>query len=429
MVRGRALLLVPIVAVACGNDDHAAVVADAGIVDAGPSVAVHTNAPAFSLSLPGPNSATFAMALGDDNAWHPLAPAQPGLYAVPFHGDRWTAAFVCADEDNAYVRIYDRAVGNAGFTVELDNPCALENGNVGDLTGHFAHAPPATSWLDFAYIVDERGYALPLSGDGVDYELVNVVTGKWDLIFGFRDDSAGPLTKLFFMRDETLAVSGTKLDADVGAAGAIPGSKALTVTGATPDEYLNAPVIYTLTGSPHGVDMGPQSAAGPNLVYSTVPPEQQRPDDRYRLTLTASAPEGGGERGARGVFHDAVDVNVDLPAALGAPVFAKVGDAPYLRVSMKTIARANAAVYELAAITEVTDQKRLAWIYSTDAAFADGAEVAFEMPDFSAVPGWNNAWTIQPDRTKITATVREKTSPLADGTLERFASSTVRFTP
>ncbi|MFO0742539.1 MAG: hypothetical protein U0270_42090 [Labilithrix sp.] len=429
----RRTLLFPLLVVACGDDDHFTIV-DGGVIDAGPTVAVHTNAPASSLAAPGPTNATFAMAQKADGSWAPLEPAATGLYAVPLRGDgtretgRWTVAFVCADDKSSYVQIYDRAATVTDLVIDLPAPCALPDGEVGDLVGHFAHAPPATSWFDFGYFADERGSVLPLTGDGADYELLNLVNGKWDLMFGFRDDSSGPLTKLFIMRDETLA-GNTVLDADLGAVGIVPGSKALTITGLTADEESNAPVVYSLTGGPHGVDMGPASALGPNLTYATVPLEQQRPSDRYRLAFRASAPDRSASRGANAMFHDALDIALDLPPALPAPVVTSLGAAPYLRLSMKTVGRANAATYELVAITQTTDNTGRYWTYSTDAAAAEGAEVAFDMPDFSAVPGWNNGWSVEANRLTVTATVHERSAPLGDGALQRFASHETPFAP
>ncbi len=61
-------------------------------------------------------------------------------------------------------------------------------------------------------------------------------------------------------------------DADLAVVGVVPGSKALTITGLGPDEQPTAPMLYTVGGGTHGVDMGPQITAGPNLTYSTVPP-------------------------------------------------------------------------------------------------------------------------------------------------------------
>lgn len=434
MTRGRVLLLVPVVfaALACGDDGAATVAAvdggvdagDAGVVDIGPAALVRTNAPASSLSAPGPNNATLAIALGADGSWKAIAPRETGVYAVPFHGDRWTVAFVCADDKNAYVTFYDRAATLTDVTIELGEPCAFEPGDVGDVTGTFTHAPPATSWFDFGYVADDRGTVLPLTGDSAHFELVNILSGKWDFIFGFRDDSTGPLTKVFVLRDEQIQTE-TVLDADLAVVGVVPGSKALTITGLGPDEQPSAPMLYTVGGGTHGVDMGPQLTAGPNLTYSTVPPEQQRPTDRYRLALSARSPDGATDRGAAAAFHDATDLTIDLPAPSNAPSFSVLGTTPYLRIAMSMAGRASSSLHELAAITQTTERTSQRWTYSTDAVIADGATVSFEMPDFSAVPGWNAAWAILPERTSVKATLHEKASPLADGTLERYASHSV----
>lgn len=425
----RGLVGLVLLGVACGDDDHVIVV-DGGVLEAGApaTVRVHTTAPSTSLSLPGPNNATYAMAQNADGSWSRLEPSELGLYAVPLRGDRWTATFVCADQDNAYVSIYDRAASVTDLTIELPPPCALGPGDVGDITGTFAHAPPATSWFDFGYAADERGSSLPLTGDSASYEVVNVVTGTWDLVFGFRDDGAGPLTKLFIARDAPVTTS-TTLDGDLGAAGIAPGSKALTIAGLATDEQIHAPVIYALAGGPHGIDMGPPITVGPNLTYATVPAEQQRPTDRYRLAFSAATPDGVGTRGANATFHDAIDVALELPPALAVPSYTTVATAPYLRLGMKMTGRASVATHELTALTATTERTGRRWTYSTDAAFADGAEVAFELPDFSAVSGWNGAWTVQTDRTSVIATVREKSSPLSDGTLERFATQKIPFVP
>lgn len=422
------LMLVPLVALACGDDhEKVVVVADAGFPPLVNASLVHTNAPPSSLSLAGPTNATLAMALGPDGKWTALTARAPGEYVVPWHGDRWTAAFVCADEQNSYLDILDRPSTLGDFVFELAQPCALDPSDVEDVTGTFSHASPTTSWFDFGYLPDDRGSSLPVNGDHADYELVNIVSGKWDFIFGFRDDGFGPLTKILIVRDEV--VSGpTVLNGDLATA-VVPGSKALTITGLTPDEQMQAPIIYAVGGGTHGVDMGPTTIAGPNLVYATLPPEQQRPTDKYRLAFNAHLPDNSAMRGVNALFHDAVDITLDLAPPVPPPVIGNLGATPYQRLSMKTVGRANANTYELKAYSELSERRNLSWTYSTDLAVADGAEVAFEMPDFSGIPGWNPAWAVLSDRTKVTATVREKLSPLADGALERFASTTAPFTP
>lgn len=427
-MRGFAATLILLVPACAGGGSGTAEVDASAPVD---GATVHTMAPSSSVSLPGPNNATLAMALGPDGTWSALTAKELGVYVVPYHGDRWTAAFVCADDEqnDDYIAIYDRAASVKDITIDLAQPCALPAGEVGDVTGTFAHAPPETSWFDFGYLADERASSLPLNGDSAEYEIVHVVSGTWDLVFGFRENAGLPLTKLIVVRDEAVTKAGVTLDADLAATGIVPGANALTVSGLTADEQLAAPVIYALGGGIHGIDLGPQSTAGPNLTFATVPAAVQRPTDRYRLAVTATASDDATQRGATAVFHDAIDVALDLLPALPAPAFRVLGDAPYLRLSMSTVGRANTATYVLSAVTRVNDRSNHAWTYDTDAAVAEGAPVSFDLPDFSSVPGWNPAWALAAERTTVTATAHERESALSDGAVTRFTSHSVPLTP
>jgi hypothetical protein len=419
---------------ACGGDDASSPVGDAGLreAEAGPgnTITVHTTAPVTAVSLAGPANATWAAYLGPGGVWAALAPASVGTYNVPVSGDRWVAAFICSDTDqNAYVDIYDRAASVTDMKVVLEKPCRLDTAPTIDLSGTFSHAVTTTGWFDFGYVPDDRGSVLPFDNGTAAYELVNVLQGNWDLVFGFRDDSNAALTKMFFARALAMAGDTLTLDADLGVKGFIPTQHALKVTGVAADDSLRAPVLYTVGGGEHGVDMGPQIIAGPNLTYSVIPDAQQTADDRYRGAIQAEGPMQLSSRGGNAVFHNAIDLTIDLPVVLPDPVVTTVTATPYLRISGKVTARAAAATYELLGFTRITDQVSKVWLYSTDAQPADGTTLEIILPDLSAVAGWQPSWALTTADTKITLTAREKPTPLSDGTLERFASKSVILPP
>jgi len=316
--------------------------------------------------------------------------------------------------------------------VELEAPCAPAETPLFDVTGTFAHVPAETSWLDFGYGLDDRGFTMPTNGDSAPYELLNVVAGTWDLGFGLRSDGGQPLTKLMLVRDQNIAAT-TKLDIDVTTTAFDPLPKTLVVNGILPEDNFAVTARYALNGGIHGLDIGPQDVpfgqTTATMTYVTVPPRVTRPADRHRIqALAADADKETrtATRVADASFATAIDVTLELPGALPLPRAERTAAEPYVRISTFVATRPNALAYEARVIGRISNRVTHSWRVSLDGSAATGPDAILAMPDLSAVAGFDKAWGIGAGvTTTITGVASEQPTPLGDGTVLR--SSTHSF--
>jgi hypothetical protein len=302
-MKARLLAIVLVCVGACVDDDldKPSSPLDAGAPDGGTTpgqdggdrtaVVVTTRAAPVASSVGAKTSATWAAFDDGSGAFRPLAAAEAGTYRFAASGPVWAIAIVCATPDDARstVTVHRRTLATTALDVALDDVCApAPPAAERTLAGTLTNVPPSTSWLDFGYAREGRGATLAVEGTSARYEIVNVADGTWDLAFGLRDASAGPLTKVVLRRGETIAGDKT-FDVDANAAGAFtPAPWPLVVRGAGDCETLDPHLRYAM-GGVFGIDVGPQEvpSGGPDAArtYATIPPTMQRDGDRYRGSL------------------------------------------------------------------------------------------------------------------------------------------------
>jgi hypothetical protein len=401
-------------------------------VDAGTPITITTYAPASSTSPAAKTNATWAAYRTVDGTWTRVDPSAPATYIFPANGDTWSIAFACADNQSSLVAVYERAVSVTTFDATLETWCGPPPPAVYTLTGHLTNVPTTTSWLDFGYGLELRGAAIPIAGTAADYEEVNMASGTWDLMFGLRDESTSPLSKIALVRGHALTADGT-LDVDLAGAAAVPTTtKALILHGLRVSEAVAAPVYYTTGGGLRGLDLGqslPPPAVDVTTTYTTLPAAVQTATDRYRLELLIE----DGDSAARGVkasFHAASDIEVTAPGAAAEPMVSVAGTTPYLRIAATVATRKTASLYEVETFARISNKSRVVWRISNEAGIVAGATGTFTMPDLSTGAGWNTEWVLPSDYDRTTtATIYDKELPLGDGTLQSWTSRSVSVTP
>ncbi|MBX3226033.1 MAG: hypothetical protein KIT84_29340 [Labilithrix sp.] len=433
--RGGLVLVALLAGCSSGEAGSSAPPAPADGGSAADTITVHTRTPSDA-SGRGTN-ATWAAALDAAGQWQKLEPsATAGTYTFAAPGATWSAAFACADDRASLVVVVSRPSSVTTFDVELEPQCAPDEISSFDMTGTFAHVPPTTSWLDFGYALDDRGFTIPAAGDNASYELLNVIAGTWDLGFGLRDEGGAPLTKIMLLRDQAI-VGPTKLDVDATTAGLVPVPKGLVVNGVAPDENFAITARYALGGGVHGLDIGPQDVPygqpTVTLTYVTVPPAAARPADRHRIQALAADADKETRvmtRTSDAVFHSAIDVALELPAGLPAPRAERTAPAPYVRVTTYVATRPNAADYEALVVGRVSNRRVHSWRLSVDASAVTGPEAVLAIPDFGAAPGFDASWAIGADvEAVVTGTVHEVSTPIGDGAVVRAATHAITLAP
>jgi hypothetical protein len=72
----------------------------------------------------------------------------------------------------------------------------------------------------------------PVSGANASYEEVNVASGTWDLMFGLRSESYGPIQKVAIVRGHPIT-SDASMDVNLDSA-FTPGSRSSSCAESTP---------------------------------------------------------------------------------------------------------------------------------------------------------------------------------------------------
>lgn len=431
-------------AFACGGDDERVdAPADAGaeVPDAppteeagdappaGPTVTVTTRAAPRGDAVGALATATWVAVDTGGGTFTPIVASADGTYTFVAPG-AWSIVIACAAPDNAQstVAIHRRSASVRALEVTLAPWCTaplplFES----TLTGAIANVSADTTWLDFGHPLEGRGSAIVVNGTTASYELVNVANGTWDLAFGVRDVFTGPLTKVLVRRGEVItATKSLVLDAK---SGVVPGSKALVVHGVDACDTLEPAMRYTM-GGPSGIDVGPQdvpAGADVTLAYETLPPAVQAPHDRYRGDIACLADRDRTQRRSRIEIHDALDIDVKLLPLVDAPVARTVATAPYWRVEAKGKRLANVAVHEMAVRVEKGQRRDQRWSHSDD---EPGGELAWTVPELTAVAGFDPAWGLPVDATAtVTFTATEAPAKLGDGTATRTSAKTIRLDP
>jgi len=422
------------VAPACSSNTAGLPLGDGGTVDGGveagndgPKMTVTTRA-AFSAGGALTNATLVAVA-GADGVFQVVAPAGAGTYAIPIQ-PKWTLAVVCAasDSEPSRVSLFERTDATKTLEVMLEPVCS--GGEVqlaSTLTGNLANVPASTSWMDFAYPLDSRGAVVAVTGTTANYELVNVANGTWDLTFGVRDESFGPLTRVGIRRAATIDADKT-VDFDMATTAPL-GTRKLDVHGIATGEATTFAVNFVTQG-PLGIDFGPHLVPDKpdvSLVYSTL--ADTRPTDRYQGELLAESDAGRIARALLFSIHDPIDVDVTLPPALDkAPAVKAVGATPGVRLEMTLDPVPDAMSYQLSATVKLSERVRRTWSVSLEGGAT--APMVSTMPDLTALPGWKSHFDL-PGGNVITvgAEVHERKTPFGDGTLERVRQRAGTFTP
>jgi hypothetical protein len=405
--------------------------------DGGPRITLTTVVPTSTATPGGKTNATWAAYLGKEGAWVKLEPTDVGTYSFESAGDRWTAVFACANADNALVAIHSEPINAAvlGLEIPLESWCATTPPDAYTLSGTLSNLVDGVSWLDFGYALESRGAVLPANGTSAAYEEVNVAAGTWDLAFGVRTDSAGPLAKIALVRAQSMTTDAT-LDIDLaGPSAVVPETRRLVVHGLDPAaETLALPVHYTMNGGKRGIDLGPQNvplSADVDVTYAAVPALAQAPTDGYRMELTATAELEGSldvrSRGAVVTLHAPADVDFALVPPLDPPSLSFLAERPHVRVEAKTTARQAAARYELSVLAKITNRETRTWRVATSAALVTTPDAVIAMPDLTTAPGFDAAWSIPADvRRDVEVKITDMPEPIGDGKREAFVAYTTK---
>jgi hypothetical protein len=413
------------------GEDASAPIVDAGSLDAAPDVFdagpptihVHAKSPTWAVKLDQDTKTWKPFDEGDSGIDGGTDAGLPSEYVFTTTDPSYSVAFACADSQSSLVTVFTRSSDVTDLTVDLGPMCAPPIGDTTNLTGNFLSYPNAAGWLDFGYADDWRSFIQPTA----DYELDNLIAGTFDLAFGLRAQFGDPLLTMVIARDVALTKTAATLDVDV-AKGFVPTNAKLSLSNLN-NEQTHVSLMYAFAGSQTGIELGPANdpdgKAAADVDVPIVPGAQQRATDLYRVNLLTVTDKNNG-RGAKGSFHATGSaLAIDLPDAIDPPTATTANKL----VSTKTKSRAGAAFYDASVFTQVTGKSTREWRVSISASLITGSDVDLTPPDFSSVAGFDATWLTPSLSSTVTARIHDPSTPLGDGTIDRFAQRSIPFDP
>ena len=265
----------------------------------------------------------------------------------------------------------------------------------------------------------------------LSYILDTVVAGSADLVAtnGPVRSSApdGPPTRAIVQRGEQVSADATR-DLDFAAQGFDLEQRTVEVTNLNPLDagYTGTVTLLSEGGTEHPAlaNTDPEDVldgeTSLSFAYAGLPANEGRSGDRYRanIELRPAGDETGCTRISTRVTATPEDITIDPPACFEVDVVV-IDTEPYVRPD----ATLRDSVDVTAATSSSYTYGQLESLISTSAAFFGNERAreatAYQVPDFSSVDGWDNAWGLTTaGEIRYAATFEFADDPAADGPTE-----------
>lgn len=200
----------------------------------------------------------------------------------------------------------------------------------------------------------------------------------------------------------------------------------------------NVVLAYIFAGGIHaGYFASTDVSADEQRTYPGIPTERQETGEVHHLFATASSEDGVDQRTVHLYFEEAGDLATSMGPPLGATDVTVEATSPYARPRLRYTRQPEYDGSWLATLYQLgTSPQRLVAVWTT-AAWQQDDEIDLELPDFSGLDGWDDAWGLVPG-----ATVRWSFnasgwnvdggvffSPMVDGAVVRLAARTGEIVP
>ncbi len=226
------------------------------------------------------------------------------------------------------------------------------------------------------------------------FQLFDIPNGAVNLVAS--RSSAGGFNwmpdKVIVRRGLNIANNGTIPVLDWNAAEAATTTvSTLTLTGAGTDDVFGFNNFVTNPSSGistyHGVWDG--DVVGGSASFTSVPSASTVSGDMHALLAVAFPASGPSFRGATTYFRTAANKTIALGANISVPTVTTAATTPYLRHRVQLAA----GEYTGAFLVEFSQSTKTVFMYVSQG-YLGAAPTTWDitMPDFSSVPGWNNAW-------------------------------------
>jgi hypothetical protein len=253
------------------------------------------------------------------------------------------------------------------------------------------------SVLEQAYIALGNAFTVVSGAAPVPTLVQGVATGPLDLVaarVGLQG-SAFVLNRLSIQRGINPPANST-VNVDFAGAGSFePASANATVHNLGGDQAF-ASVLYRTSGGTYATIMPAGGVGGATQQYRGVPANQQAAGELHQLSVTAAANLGGAVpptsfRYGYVVFQTVTDRTITLGPELTAPTISTAAVQPYLRLRAVLPVQQEYDTWFMANFGQAAPSRNASVQMSAEYKGASGT-ATLEVPDLSAVAGWNNTW-------------------------------------
>lgn len=255
--------------------------------------------------------------------------------------------------------------------------------------------------LDMAYIMMGGGFAMVNSFTGTNFVLEGVAPGPVDLLASRMavDMNAGTFAVNRFVLQRGLnPAAGSTISVDFAGANSFAPATGTMTLGNLGTDHAAVITMYSTAGGTLGIVGMEPFSAGATRTVAGVPADRQAAGDFH--FVTASAGQAGVEepthqRSATHIFRTLGNRTFNLGPAMSAVTATTVATQPYARIRLSYTIQPEYNTWFTGTLSQDDHDVTL----QASAGYLAGATtVTLEVPDFSAVAGWNNDWGLRVGR-------------------------------
>lgn len=330
---------------------------------------------------------------GVNGAWTRVLPGANQTYSFTINESVGAVAYVLPQDASgtaATIFQQSRAELIAAGTAECtSNPITKTvNGTVAGLNiGQSAYVGLAGSLT----VVAAPLTAFTLTG--VDDRLSDIVAARTSFDFGTLQTVPD---RYLLRRNVNPAAGSTMPVLDFNGVEAFaPATATYTLANAGGDQVTVVGGFFTANGSAAYFALGALQGGASRTVYG-IPSARTQAGDLHQVQAIATGGNGATVRGVTQYNRELQDRTLTLGSNLNAPTFSTLASAPYQRYRAAGTFQAEYNQEITVSYQQTVGGNARAWtIYASSAYLNGAASYALDIPDLSAVAGFNNSWGLQ----------------------------------
>ena len=364
----------------------------AGLTEATTSVAVTVNAPpannvSWNYCDPARYPLWFAVQDGAGGPWTPVTSSTPGSFAVAYGQPQVGIAAVYSERGIVMTEIRYFALAEvAGASTQecSEHPAP----GTKSITGSIAGFASSTESANIA--IGNKRSSLATLADPT-FALAAVQDGARDLI-AVRNDASGNALRVLLLRSQNISNGGSTGVLNLASLPSFAPLRAnLTVTAPNDGALLGRTFFSTATNSGATFVVGALSS-GVAASYEGIPESEMLSSDLQRIEVEQTV----GSTLTRSVtryIRSPLNVSLTMPVDAASPTVTSLTGGGYPRASASGTSPAAFNAEMSLQWSQLNANK--SWMIFASGGFRNGSTTySLSMPDFSALPGWNNAWAM-----------------------------------